>query len=300
MTKAIGGLIMANAGVVVAIWLYNKPTQLWQAAAIGFFGILTGAVLFFHAELQELTIKLWGGSGTLKLRQRAAVDADAIASIRKRVEAQSATVDLAAESAAEAHALIENLSAKNKTAEGKIKEIETAGTTIQETITELQETAKFFSTVVAAQTDDRHAFNTLVAWIDNKSYRYRQPAADAVVQIRAEFGGPIKPGFANVPWPQGTDPEQLPLERLRDMYQSSVRLYKTSLVHAVWKSKVISKKAKMAFFVEILEEDDSLGATFYAGKFFVKAAGDPNLKWGPFSTKALLDWWQRNSITVEE
>jgi len=260
--------------------------------------VFVGIYFTLQERATEITLNK---VGTIKAAaQQATIDAKVVGDLKKRVEAQSATVDLVADSASKAHDLIEELSKKNEVAETKIKEIETASSTVHNTITELQETAKFSSMVAVAQNDDRHSFNHLAEWVDNKSSPYWQHAADAVVKIRTQFVGPIQPIFANVPWAEGTDPKQLPLAQLKREYQSAVRIYKADLIHTVWNSMVISKKQKMSFLVEVLKDDNSLTATFYAGKFFVEAASDPKLKWSPFYTKPLLDWWEKNANTVEE
>ena len=63
---------------------------------------------------------------------------------------------------------------------------------------------------------------------------------------------------------------------------------------------MIDKKDKMAFYINVLRNDDSLGATFLAGKYFVQAASDADLKWRPFSTKPLLDWWAANHNFINQ
>ena len=55
----------------------------------------------------------------------------------------------------------------------------------------------------------------------------------------------------------------------------------------------------MQFYIDILDKDASLNATFYAGKYFTKQANDPELKWAPFWTKPLLDWWEHNKNGIE-
>ena len=56
----------------------------------------------------------------------------------------------------------------------------------------------------------------------------------------------------------------------------------------------------MELFINVLKEDTSLTATFYAGEHFVHAASDSNLKWNPFYTKPLIEWWENNSKNVKQ
>lgn len=80
----------------------------------------------------------------------------------------------------------------------------------------------------------------------------------------------------------------MPLHILEKEYKVAIRVFKADLVNTAWKSTVLSKKQKMKFFVDVLKKDNSLTATFYAGKYFVEAAADNDLKWNPFITKNLL------------
>lgn len=294
--KIIGMLLILNALVLAAWWVCtDHPHKAW-AIFVGLVTIFVGVYFTVQERAIEITIEK---VGTIKAAaEQATVDAQAVADLRKRIESQSATVDLVAESATKAHKLIGDLSQKNRAAEAKMDELETAGSAIQKTISELQETSEFTSLVAAAQNDDRTAFNKLNSWVNNKASPYWQHAADAVVRIRTDFGGPIKRGHMNLPWPEGTDPAKLSLASLRQDYRGAARVYKAALVKTVWRSDVIHKKDKMAFFVDILRDDDSLGATFFAGKYFVEATSDPDLKWSPFVTKPLLDWWAAHEDSI--
>jgi len=291
--KIIGILLIFNALFLTTWWVCTEHPHKGWAVLASLVTIFVGVYFTVQDRAIEITIK---NVGTIKAAaKQAVIDAQAVADLLKRIEAQSATVDLVAESAIKAHDLIEELSRKNQTAEGKIHELEAAGSEVQKTVTELKETAEFMSLVAAAQNDDRTAFNRLNAWVDNKASPYWQHAADAIVRTRTEFGGPIQRGHMKVPWPQDTDPRKLPLARLKLEYRNAMRVYKADLVETVWKSEVIDAKDKAGFFVEILKNDISLGATFLAGKYFVEVTAAPDLKWSPFLTKPLLDWWAANA-----
>jgi hypothetical protein len=288
--KIVGILLIFNALFLVTWWVVtDHPLKPW-AVLLGLIAVFVGIYFTVQDRAIEITIEK---VGTIKAAaQQAEVDAKAVADLRKRIEAQSATVDLVADSATKAHRLIEELSRKNQSAESKIQELDAASTAIYKTVAGLKETSDFMSLVAAAQNDDRIAFDKLTEWVDKKDSSYWQHAADAVVRIRTEYGGPILHGHMNVPWPKGTDPKTLSIARLRQEYRGAIRVYKADLVETVWKSEAIDKRDKLEFLVEVLKGDDSLGATFLAGKYFVEAVGDKDLKWTPFSTKPLLDWWE--------
>jgi hypothetical protein len=228
---------------------------------IGLIAIFVGVFSVLNYRVTEFTIN---NIGTIKAAaDQATTDANAIAELRKRIESQSATIDIVAQSAQKAHKFIE----------------------------ELRETAEFTSLVAAAQNDDRAAFEELLYWVNKKESKYWQHAADTVVRIRTNYGGPIEPGYMNISWPKEINPKKLSIKHIKENYQKTNRIYKTDLVNTVRESDAIIKKDKMQFFANILKKDNSLHATFYAGKYFVELASDPNLKWNPFSTTPLLNWW---------
>jgi len=240
--KLLGILIIINSLVVAGYWVSGTHQHKVGVISVCVLAVFVGVIFTMHDRAIEIT---FNKIGTIKAAaEQATADANEVAAIKERIEAQSATVDLVAESAAKAHNLIEDLSRKNKTAETKIEELENAGAAIQKTISALQETAEFTSLVAAAQNDDRATFDKLVSWVDNKTSPYWQHAADAVARIRTDFAGQIERGHMNVPWPEGTDPRQLSLAQLKREYQGAVRVYKADLAQTVWKSSVIDEEGQ--------------------------------------------------------
>src|SRR3990172_9894790 len=122
--KIVGMLLILNALVLMAWWICtDHPHKAWAIVA-GLVAIFAGVYFTVQDRAIEITIEK---VGTIKAAaEQATLDAQFVADLRKRIESQSATVDLVAESAAKAHKLIEDLSQKNKTVEGKIDELEAA------------------------------------------------------------------------------------------------------------------------------------------------------------------------------
>lgn len=263
----LGILIIINTLVVTAWWVLGEhPYKGWSMFICGI-AIFAGAILIFQGQNRPMELSnKW--LGTIKAAsEQATADAGVIANIKKRIEAQSATVDLVAKSAAEAQV--------------KLKEL----TTITE----------FSKVLAAAQNDDRRAFDKLASYVDDTSFPMRKEAANVYVSIRANHGGPIEPGYMNVTWPKGVDPNKLSITDLKDIYMSSDSMYHADLVNYVQTRKDIPKKDRMELFIEVLRDDESLNATSYAGKFFAKEAG---IEWRPFVIKPLLDWWEQNKDKI--
>ncbi|KPJ68698.1 MAG: hypothetical protein AMJ45_02040 [Syntrophobacter sp. DG_60] len=190
----------------------------------------------------------------------------------------------------------ENISPKIETTESKLKAVDVELTKANQKLTALSE---FTLTLMAAQNDDRLAFNQLISWVNDKSFAYRRLAGDAIVKIRTYYGGALSPGYINVDWEQkNIDPSKLTLSDLRKTYAELPSAYHAYLVNYISKRTDIPRKDKMQFFIDVLkdEEEGSLTATHYAGGFFAKEA---NLKWSPFVIKPLLEWWVKSKDSIE-
>lgn len=258
-------IILSALGFAIYWAAGNHPHKAW-VIPLCIVVIIVGMFFTLHDRAIEITFK---GVGTIKAAaEQATIDANTIAEIKNRIEAQSATVDLVAQSASEA---------KNQ-------------------LTELKSITDFSKTVIAAQNDDRYAFNQLLLWLDDKSFPFQKEAANAVILIRANYGGPIIPGHMNFPWPKGLDNTKLNIEQLKKIYKDSAEIYHTDLVEFITTNSTFSRKDKMAFCIEVLNDDKSLLATSYAGKFFSKEA---NIEWKHFIVKPLLDWWKENKDKIE-
>jgi len=151
--------------------------------------------------------------------------------------------------------------------------------------------------VLKAQNDDREAFNELLEWSKDSSFIFQNLAGPTIVQIRSTFSELALPTYINLTWGRGFDPKKLTLSELRMHYNSVPAHYHTSFLKVIWENKNISKKERMKFLVDVLNKDESLLATYYAGKYFSEEA---SLKWNPFITKPLLDWWEKHKNKIED
>jgi len=222
--KIIGILIILNALVATAYWVMgNNPNKAWVVILCGI-AIVAGFTFILQDRVIEISNK-W--VGTIKTAaQQATTDAKEIETIKKRIEAQSATVDLVAKSAAEAEKKLQEL--------GSITE--------------------FSKITIAAQNDDRQAFDALESWAKNKSFPMYKEAANVFIKIRADYDGPIEPGYMNFHWPKNVDPNKLSISELREIYKSSSPIYHADLVNFIQKRTDISKKDRMMFFIDAIKK----------------------------------------------
>lgn len=121
MIQLIGILIIVNTLVLSAWWLTAKQSWSTGFTTVSVLACLIGLALVLNERALELS---FGKFGKIKAAaQQAETDAKEIAQIRKRVEAQAATMDLVAKESAEAKRLLADLSKQNQIAEQKLKEL---------------------------------------------------------------------------------------------------------------------------------------------------------------------------------
>lgn len=193
--------------------------------------------------------------------------------------------------------IIEKVTPQIETANSKLFEIDNKLKEAEEIRKNLEEKSKFLITVIGAQNDDREKFERLIDWSKDKSFLFSELASLTAIRIRASYGGIVTPGYLNVSWKGGIEPDKLSFDVLRNEYNKIPPQYHTSLLKYIWERKDISKKQKMQFLADVLASDKSLTSTHYAGKFFAKEA---SLKWNPFVIPPLLEWWEQNKDKIEE
>lgn len=119
------GTLLIVAGPVGA-WVIVRRTKTTArrvagATSVGMLGILGGGLLLMPERVTSLTFP---GLGSINAAvEQATTDAKAIAEVRQRIEAQSATIDLVARDANDAKKLVETLRLQNENAAAEMKQI---------------------------------------------------------------------------------------------------------------------------------------------------------------------------------
>lgn len=238
--------------------------------------------MILQDRITELTLK---GIGTIRAAvKQAESDALAVAKLKERVENQSATVDLVAKEASKAKEISEEVAEKNQILDKTI-------TKATDTLEDLEAATEFMMIVIAAQIDDRKAFDELKKRSEDKTYRFSTRAQQAWQKILDEHASPLYiSGFA-VPWKEGVDHAKLGLAKLREDYNSSPPYVRRALVEYIWNRSDISKKDRMQFLVDVLKEDSSLQVVECAGRLFTQESKQ-NKK--PLAVEYLLQWWEEH------
>ena len=165
--KLIGILIVLNSIALTAWWITTQGSHKTTVVTLCFLTVFAGLALILQERITELTVK---GVGTIKTAaQQVTSDARTVAELKERVENQSATVDLVAKEASKAKALSEEVADKNRIAEDKLETLDKAINKANSTLEELEAVTEFTMTVVAAQNDDRKAFDELSHWAADKA-----------------------------------------------------------------------------------------------------------------------------------
>ena len=273
--------------LLLHIEVYARIPTTYSVISLWRYG--TSHVNLAESKVIELSIK---GVGTIKMAaEQAKADAKTITELKNRIEAQSATVDLVADQATKAKQLSEELAEKNKIAEEKLATLDTAIVKAQESLSILESASEYHSIVLAAQGDDREAYDRLKEWAEDESYPFRFQAEQAWKKIRDDHSQSIFMSGFTIPWKEGVDPSSFTLTDLRDEYQHAPTHLKPAFIEYIWKREDIPVGERLAFLVEVLETDRSLKACEYAGRYFTKGT---ELKIKPLAIDYLLDWWEEN------
>ena len=288
MTTLLGCFVIA-ASLLVAFWWMKRelPNKGW-AMSITLMGIFVGIFFLLQDRATEISIQ---GVGTIKAAaEKASADVEAIAALRQRIEAQSATVDLVARQATDAKEMADKLGEKTATAEKKLTGIDEALTTARGKVDELEQISRFTRTVLAAQNDDRRAFDQLNVWARDSAFKFRTEASAAWSTILNEHAKSFYMSGFTVPWREGIDPGKLTIAELKAQYSNAPVYLRPALIEYVWKRDDISKVQRMSFLADVVRQDASLQAVEYAGRLLSNAL-EARLK--PLATEELLQVWEK-------
>lgn len=295
MLEIVGVLLIISALVITAWWVIGEHPHKGWAFTLCLSAVFVGAFLVLEERVTELTVK---GIGTIKsAAEQASADANAISDLKTRVEAQSATVDLISKEAADAKLLVNDLAEKNSKAEEKLSQLDKSISDGNLAVKELQLYTQFNTTVLAAQNDDRRAYDQLWAWSEDSSFPFQRAAAQAVQTIMDQHNPAMVRGGFNVSWNEGVDPQKLSLAELSQALRSTPPHIRLGILEFVWEKRTdISKRDRLQFLADVLSYDESLQVVEYAGRYFAQGTGD---KLKPIAIGPHLKWWKENKDSIE-
>lgn len=291
----LGIVLLICAPLFTAWWvLGNRPFKKY-AASICFIEVLIGAFFILNERIVEFTIP---AIGTIKTAaKRASSDADAISSLKTRVEAQSATIDLIAKDAFDAKQIGKDLSDRNSKAEQKLLQLDKSITIADLTIKKLELYIKFNTTVLSAQNDNRPAYDQLVGWAEDKSHPFNKSSLQAMRTILDQHNpAMVKTGF-HVQWDKNIDPHKLSLPELWQVFKNTSQpIVRIGIIEFVCEKRHdVSKRERLLFLINVINNDEDLQVIEYAGRYFAQESGD-NLK--PLAIWGHQKWWEDNKDSI--
>jgi hypothetical protein len=291
--KLLGILLIANTLALTGWQVANGGGNKWVLLA-SLIGIFSGIVLTFQDRITELTVQ---GVGSIKAaNSQAQGKLIEIEQIRQRIEAQAATVDLVAKEAKETRRLTEEIKLRSDDVKKQVGDVDKALEKANANSDALSALLDFTTTVVAAQSDSRKAFDKLRSWSEDAKFPYKTEAAQAYQKILDDHAKPWTASGFTVPWKEGFDPKTLNLDGLAANYASVPEQLKPAVLEYIWNRDDISRKARMEFMSEVMKTCDSLTTLEYAGRHFTSGA---DLKIKPLAVDYLLDWWEKNKGTFD-
>lgn len=287
--KWIGILLILSSIVWTTWWITTHDNYKVALFSLCLIAIFVGLVLIFQDRVTELTVK---GVGTIKaVTQQVQSDAKAVAELKERVENQSATVDLIAKEASKAKEISEEVADKNKLAEEKLDTLNKTIAKANDALADIDAETEFIKIVIAAQNDDRKAFDKLKEWSEEKNHRFLSRAAQAWNTIFENHNKPYSISGFKVPWSENFDPSKLSLPELAQQYRGAPAQLKPALLEYIWKRDDIPKIDRLDFMMEVMNDDSSLTAVEYAGRHFTSGT---NQKIKPMAVEYLSDWWENH------
>jgi seryl-tRNA synthetase len=293
--KLIGILLVLNGIALTAWWVTTHGSHKASVIAVCSIAVFAGLALILQDRITELTVK---GVGSIKAAaEQAASDANAIDSLKSRVESQSATVDLVAQEASKAKKLSEEVAEKNERAEKKLETLDESIAKAKSTLDDLESITDYTMTVVAAQNDDRKAFDKLKTWSEDKNHPFRERAQQAWNSVFESHNKPYSVGGFRVPWVDGFDPSKLSLNDLANQYKQAPAQLRPALLEYIWNRNDIPKIDRLDFLMEVMETDESLNAVEYAGRHFTSGT-EQKIK--PLAVDHLSKWWKEHRNEFKE
>jgi len=281
-------LLILTSLVVTAWWIGSGRARAGSAVALcalGIVAVCAGMFVMLQERLVAVTVQ---HVGTLNAAgQQATRTAQEVASLKDRIDAQSATVTRVASEVTRQH---EEATAKLAALDHALQQGERA-------IAELQAYTRFNAQVLAAQNDDRHAYEQLWHWSEDERFPFRQAAAHTVQTIMDQHNPMlISTGFP-VPWKADVDPHRLSVDQLQAYMAQASPAFRIGVLEFVWDKRTdLPRKVRLQFLADVLRHDQSLEVVEYAGRYFAQGTGD---KLQPLAIAQHLQWWHEYQGSIE-
>lgn len=183
---------------------------------------------------------------------------------------------------------------KIKAAENSIENANREVAKTAASLKELKAVSDFSTVVVAAQSNDRSAFEQLRTWADDKNSPHQERAFQVFRKVMEDHNR-LAFDVVDIPWREGVDPSKLPIRELTSLYNDA-GVYKRSVIKYVWERKDIPKREKMQFLVNVIKEEKNLTFLEYAGRKFLQESKQQVF---PIAYWEHLNWWDAHKDEIK-
>jgi hypothetical protein len=184
-------------------------------------------------------------------------------------------------------------------------ELQTTIAEAKELLAKLDEQSVFMMTVIAAQNDDRNAFEKLDGWATNSQYQMQDEARKIVQAVRMNYYDPNNgKNFGVFPWSAVAPlkPDSLDIHQIEALWNFVVPQQSAKgFIDDIWGDTNITKIQKMTFLYSVIEKDsrNSLLAANRAAYLLsgeLKANYNPSFVYSDIESK-WIDWVKTNTIS---
>lgn len=240
-----------------------------------------------------------------KAKERIDVIADVL--IQKNITNQIAPVraeflEQLSQSKEEIRQRVEKLDEDSKQTRKTELELQTTIAEAHELLTKLDEQSAFTMAVIAAQNDDRGAFEKLKQWASDPKNRMRDEAKKIMQAIITSYYDPNNTkNFGIFPWSQiPVKPESLNIQEIGQIWSATPSASAKGFIDDIWGNTNITQVQKLSFFHSVIEKDSrnsllaaNRAAYLLAGE--LKASYNPSFDYSDIESK-WAEWIKTNSI----
>lgn len=159
-------------------------------------------------------------------------------------------------------------------------------------VKELTSLNEFLLVRTKAQNDDREAYDQLYKWREDKSYIYSELAETSEIRIRMYYHERKDAGMRYLTCDWKKYVKDVSFEQALNLYyEKTPSPYRPGCVTAIWKTDNFSKKQRIQFLIDVLQNDKNLRAIHIAGTYMQQETGR---EWNPFSPQTFYNWWEEN------
>lgn len=286
------GLLLVVSGVGFPFWwLVRKAPkeQLNRVISVGALASIFGLALIIQDRITSIPTPL----GTMKAATaQVLADAGDVAKLKAQAQTQTATINLVASEAVKAKNLSATIAEQVTEAEQKLAALDTVTKAAQATLDNVRQEEDFMMTVIAAQGDDRQSFDKLKTLGENRGSQFAAIASQVRNSIFEAHSSPFWQSRFPSPWQPGVDPSKFTLPQLSEIYHGAEAQIRPNILEYIWKREDIPRQKCLEFMLYVMQDDHSLKAMEYAGRYFAQLSGQPNVK--AMALEYFTSWWEKH------